>query len=118
VATYIPISSRVQLSAGRPAKSTNLRAVGRRDITDKEKAEQEERMAEVDLDMAEKHHITTETPIESSEPPMAPAKTTAAADDAKKDSDDDGGDDFGDDSDSSDDEHLFGGASKTIVAES
>jgi hypothetical protein len=58
VVTYIPIASRLLLTTGRPAKKNIPHPLERRPLTDQEKEEMEERMAEVDRDMAEKHHIT------------------------------------------------------------
>ena len=72
----------------------------------------EERMAEIDQDMAEKHHITKERSF-------LPSKQPAVTDRKEKDEDDDGEDDFGDDDDeNSEEEEVFGGGTKTIVAES
>ena len=112
VANYVPVASRVQLATGRPARNVASRSVERRPVTDKEQEEMEERMAEIDQDMAEKHHVTRERRRVVFEEPTT---ATGAAD--KKDGDDDGEDDFGDD-DSSSDEEVFGGGTKTIVAES
>ena len=55
VASYIPISSRVQLSTGRPLKkkSFNMK-IERRTMTNDEKREMEERVAEIDVDLEEK----------------------------------------------------------------
>lgn len=112
-ATYIPLASRVQLSTGRPAKSNSLRKVEHRPLSDREQEEMEERMAEVDHDLAEKHHIT--------EHPAKKRRTNGGdgrlAGEKKADSDDDGEDDFGD-SDSEEEEEVFGAGAKTIVAES
>jgi RNA polymerase II-associated factor 1 len=54
VASYVPISSRVQLSTGRPLKkkSFNMK-IERRNMTDDEKLELDERVAEIDLDIEE-----------------------------------------------------------------
>ena len=54
-ALYTPISSRVQLSNGRPLRKNNYTMnITRRDMTDDDKAEVEERLAEVDADIEEK----------------------------------------------------------------
>jgi hypothetical protein len=74
-------------------------------------------MAEVDQDMAEKHHIVKNAPPK----PLAASVNAIVAPNSseKRDSDGDGEGDFGDEDDSdSDDEQLFGGGTKTIVAES
>jgi Paf1 len=111
IASYIPVASRVQLSTGRPSKSVTTHPVERRPVTDKEQADMEERMAEIDQDMAEKHHITKERSF-------LPSKQPAVTDRKEKDEDDDGEDDFGDDDDeNSEEEEVFGGGTKTIVAE-
>jgi hypothetical protein len=115
-AYYVPISSRVQLSTGRPGQSI-LQSVGRRPVSNQEQIEREERMAEVDQDMAEKHHIVKNAPPK----PLAASVNAIVAPNSseKRDSDGDGEGDFGDEDDSdSDDEQLFGGGTKTIVAES
>lgn len=120
-ARYLPISSRVALSTSRPVRNPGVRIIKRRPLTEQEQTEVEERMAEVDVEMAEKHGVEKEDRGKSfiggdglnvDEPP---AKKRAVA---AKDDDDDGEGDFGDDSESSsDDEALFGGGTKTIVAE-
>jgi len=123
VATYLPIASRVQLSTGRPARNGGIRLIRRRPLTQQEKDEMEERVAEVDRDLAEKHHVTSfDGKVQSTgqdkgkEDSFISGEGGGAA--AKKG--DDGEDDFGDDDDSSDsdDEALFGANTKTIVAES
>jgi hypothetical protein len=114
----VPLSSRVHLTTGRPVRGAGANLVTRRPVTDLERDELEERMAEVDEDMAEKHHVVRERYV-----PPAPTRNTAAAaasakDDAMNvDKNDDGDDDFGDDDSSEEDEAVFGGATKTIVAE-
>jgi hypothetical protein len=79
----------------------------------------EEKMAEVDLDMAEKHHVTKERLDEEAAETPATSSRNAPADgkkvSAKEGSSDD--DDFGDDVSSSGDEAVFGSGAKTIVAE-
>eukprot|EP00980_Cylindrotheca_fusiformis_P028126 scaffold22582_cov194-Cylindrotheca_fusiformis.AAC.4 len=95
-ATYLPISSRVQLSTGRPIKKKNYSMnVTRRPISQADKDEIDERRAEVDLDI--------EAKINASNPKSASAdgeKTTVGSDDSDSDDDD-----------------LLGNTSKTIVAE-
>jgi Paf1 len=53
MASYVPISSRVQLSTGRPLrkKSYNMK-IERRSMTDTEKLELDQRVAEIDADLA------------------------------------------------------------------
>ena len=54
-ASYTPISSRVQLSNGRPLRKKNYKMnVTRRPMTEEDKAEVYERVSEVDLDFEEK----------------------------------------------------------------
>ena len=53
-ATYLPISSRVSLSTGRPVKQQVTNEITRRPASEQEKREFEERTAEVDVDMAKK----------------------------------------------------------------
>lgn len=53
-ATYLPISSRVSLSTGRPVKQQVTNQITRRPASEQEKREFEERTAEVDVDMAKK----------------------------------------------------------------
>lgn len=112
IATYLPISSRVQLSTGRPARQGGVRLVRRRPLTQAETDEMEERAAEVNQDLAEKHHVQThayEVSGSKGDSVVAGGEGTDKADDGEGD--------FGDDDDSSDsgDEALFG--SKTIIAE-
>lgn len=123
VAYYIPIASRVQLSMGRPCSNVFLQPMERRKITEKEVSDLEERIAEVDQDMAEKHHIvSTSTRDRFSIGELTTNNLKGGADNYDKNrDDDDGDDDFGDDNDSDDDDDekaVFGGGSRTIVAES
>jgi hypothetical protein len=123
VATYVPLSSRVHLSTGRPIRGGGTNQVTRRPVTDQERDELEERMAEVDEDMAEKHHVVKERYV----PPVSTKRAAATAGTRKDDGvgikknddedEDEGEDDFGDDDSSDEDEAVFGGATKTIVAE-
>jgi hypothetical protein len=125
-ATYLPISSRVQLANGAPIAKGGIRQLYRRPRTAAELADAEERMAEVDADMSEKHHIRStryndnnnddddraivqETRGDAAATNNGSQKATTGEEDEM--------DDFGDD-DSSDsgDEALFG-TKKTIVAE-
>ncbi|KAL7574876.1 hypothetical protein ACA910_010710 [Epithemia clementina (nom. ined.)] len=110
-ASYIPISSRIQLSTGRPTKPV-LRSVRSRPETVQEQTEREHRVADVDLDMAEKHNIDQD---DDDDDDLHVTNTGNAVSASRND---DGEDDFGDDDDDDDsgDEALFGGAS-TIVAE-
>ena len=140
VARYLPISSRVQLSSGRPAvpggdlHNLPVRLVRRRPLSQKEQDDMEERMAEVDRDMAEKHGVETRArPTKRRKTSSAAAADAGedageshiqlgggggkAAKDSKDDGDDDGEGDFGDSDSDSDDEELFGGGTQTIVAE-
>lgn len=55
VATYLPISSRVQLSTGRPIKKKNYKmSIKRRAVNEEDREEMDERVAEVDLDVEER----------------------------------------------------------------
>jgi hypothetical protein len=55
IATYLPISSRVQLSTGRPLKKKNYNMIiSRRQMNDTDVRETEERIAEVDADVEER----------------------------------------------------------------
>jgi hypothetical protein len=114
VATYIPVASRVQLSTGRPVKNFVPCPVERRPMTDAERDEMEERVAEMDQDLAEKHHINKKNTHTSASAPATATMSKPAA----VEKDDDGEDDFGEDDSSDSDEEVFGGGSKTIVAES
>ena len=54
-ATYTPISSRVQLSNGRPQRKKNYKMnVARRPMNDEDRIEVDDKVAEVDLDIEEK----------------------------------------------------------------
>jgi hypothetical protein len=118
IATYVPLSSRVHLTTGRPVRGAGANLVTRRPVTDQERDELEERMAEVDEDMAEKHHVVRERYVPPAPTRKMAAAAAAAKDDAMNvDKNDDGDDDFGDDDSSEEDEAVFGGATKTIVAE-
>lgn len=60
-ALYTPIASRVQLSNGRPLKKKNFKMnVSRRAMNDDDKAQVNERLAEVDADVEEKLNGTTD----------------------------------------------------------
>ena len=103
--TYLPVASRVQLMTGRPAKKMAPHPLERRPLTEKEQEEMEERIAEVDSDMAEKHHISKKRrrvaddgSDDESDTHLAPPTKTAKSDDG----DDDGMNDYPD-SDSDDD---------------
>lgn len=63
VARYHPVSSRVQLSTGRPAfQEIGSRSILKRKLEDAEEEELEKSLAEVDADMAKKHQIEEEAP--------------------------------------------------------
>ncbi|CAJ1907107.1 unnamed protein product [Cylindrotheca closterium] len=60
VASYLPISSRVQLSGGRPIKKRNhIMNITRRAMTEDEKHEADERLTEVDYDVEQKLNPTS-----------------------------------------------------------
>lgn len=94
LATYLPISSRVQLSGGRPTKKRNhTMNITRRAMNDDEKQEADERLAEVDYDVDQK---------------LNPTSSSAAA----------GNNKMNVDSDSDSDDALLGNTGKkTIVAD-
>ena len=118
-ATYLPIASRVQLSSGRPVNDGGIRKVSRRARTLAEQNELEELQAEVDQDLAEKHHLGSTLRRRTASSKNSTINSDAAASTALADGDDGEGD-FGDDageSSDSDDEGLFGDTRKTIVAE-
>jgi RNA polymerase II-associated factor 1 len=123
-ATYLPISSRVQLSSSRPIEDGGIRRISRRELTITEQEEIEEGMAEVDADMAEKHHVSFNRPLYRSSTTIrantdggkGPARSYAHEGDDDDDQEEDFGDDNDDSSDSGD-EVLFGAAQKTIIAE-
>lgn len=103
IATYVPISSRVQLSTGRPIKKKNYTMnITRRPMNEADKEAIDERLAEVDIDIEERLNASN---------PSNPTETanSAAAESEKMQVD-------SDDSDS-DEDGLLGNASKTIVAE-
>jgi hypothetical protein len=112
VASYLPISSRLQLSTGRPVLRPTAQALARRSLTTTEQRELEERMAEVDRDMADKHHIVARVP-------QPRAQKQQEDEDASEKEEDDGEGDFGDEDSDSENEGVFGtGGTKTIVADS
>jgi Paf1 len=137
VITYLPVSSRVQLSRGRPVRAPGgYCLVSKRPLTDDEVTEREERAAEVDPELSEKHGIplggggggagylnrsrkrAKATPSNGNDD-LGGAKAGsnhASKSNGKDDGDEE--DDFGDDDSSdSEDETMFGSAAKTIVAE-
>jgi len=57
IATYHPISSRVQLSSGRPLNEKSRRKIMKRSCTQQEIDEMEGRLAEIDADLADKHGL-------------------------------------------------------------
>lgn len=91
LATYLPLPSRVQLSTGRPLREVVYRRVERRLADPDEEAQEEERKADLGANEASK--------------PASQSNSKA------------GEDDFGDDDDDDDDEAMFGGGTKTIVAQ-
>jgi RNA polymerase II-associated factor 1 len=111
IAMYIPVASRVQLSTGRPVKNPVPRTVNRRPIMEEERLEMEKRMAEIDKDMAEKHHLEMKRSVSEDRN----QKSYENRQTVEQEYEDDGEDDFGDDSDS--EEEVFGGGTKTIVAD-
>lgn len=101
-ASYIPISSRVQLSLGRPLQKKNfIMKVFRRSRNEDDQAEVDERMAEVDVDVEER--IKGQQQRQTKNDDKKPV--------GKEDSDDD------DDDDDSDHGESFVNPAKTIVAE-
>ncbi len=96
-ATYLPISSRVQLSSGRPSskKQTYQLAISRRGLNNDEREDIRQRMAEVDLDIA---NGTTTQPGEAQQQPQV-------------DHDDDGHDE-----EEEDEDHDHGMSNDTIMA--
>lgn len=136
VITYLPVSSRVQLSRGRPVRAPGgYCLVSKRPLTEDEVTEREERAAEVDAELSEKHGIplggggggyrlqsrkrAKTTPGNGDD--LSGTKTDSGNASRSNGKDDgDGEDDFGDDDDDSsdsEDETMFGTAAKTIVAE-
>lgn len=141
VTTYLPLSSRVQLSTGRPVKRKMLRPVARRSKGEADYADMKERIAEVDYDVAKKLGESSGTNRRQSETFLTTgnAENSDKKDDkaARSDSDDnDKGDDAmvidgdkpaaattqkklnvsDDDYDSDDAEETFGGLNQTIIA--
>lgn len=100
VATYLPISSRVQLSAGRPIKKrTQVMKITRRRMNEEEQQEADEQLAEVDYDVEKKLDANRPTPTTT---------TTDASNKMNVDEDSDS---------DSDDDGLLGNTAKTIVAD-
>lgn len=104
VATYLPISSRVQLSIGRPLKKKNYSMnISRRSMNEDDKREIDERLAEVDVDIEERLQKEMMNGHDD--------KSNRSADQEEKmqvEEDDDG---------ESEEDGFPGNASKTIVAE-
>ena len=111
VATYLPISSRVQLSTGRPLKKKNYNMnITRRPMNENDKREIDERLAEVDVDIEERLQK------ESMNGSNIGLQQSNSVDQNEKTMQVDKSD--GDDDDSgSDDDGFPGNATKTIVAE-
>ena len=114
VATYLPISSRVQLSTGRPLKKKNYSMnITRRPMNENDKREIDERLAEVDVDIEER--LQKESMNDSS---TIGQQQSNSVDQNEKTMQVDKSDDDDDDDDSGSDEDGFpGNATKTIVAE-
>jgi Paf1 len=117
VAYYIPIASRVQLSMGRPCPSAFLQPVERRKLTEKESTDIEERIAEVDQDMAEKHHITITSKYPTTGQSAMQETSNSRDASGKGDGTNNSGDINDDDSDA-DGREVFGSGAYSIVAES
>lgn len=127
VSSYLPVSSRVMLSTGRPAKRRALRKVARQPRSAADLEEIKEQKAEVDIDTALELGSTAGTRRGSTNQSFM----TSGAEKDDDDGDDDGLDDSdgmedkpaaaaakdSDSDDDSDGEATFGGM-KTIVAES
>jgi Paf1 len=134
IAHYIPIASRVQLTMGRPTIESFVQPLTYRPLTDLEISDCEERMAEIDEDMAEKHHVggmkgsNLSNTATTSAPPsrslrMDRSSVEKKTTDTNHGNDDvDGENDFGDDDDDDDDSNaatndkVFGNGAPTIVA--
>ena len=117
VAYYIPIASRVQLSMGRPCPNAFLQPMEGRALSEKEISDVEERIAEVDQDMAEKHHIT----VRAKYPTIHKSSNGTVSDPTDaRDADDgvDNSNDVNDNDSNADDKEVFGNGSYTIIAES
>lgn len=100
VASYLPLPSRVQLSTGRPLREILYRGVNRRELTDEEVKEEEERMAEINEELAEKYNLTkTVKPSARAYSDATANGTSGAPPTTKRRTIEDGEDDFGDDDD-------------------
>ena len=116
MARYVPIASRVNLSMGRPVKRSAVRRVGRRPVTAEELAEEEQRRAEVDEDLAQKHDLPSHS--DEGERVANGNHSSRTTINSKGNDSDEGVDDFGDDDDDeSVDEEVFGAGTKATVAE-
>ena len=123
--SYLPVSSRVQLSTGRPVKRRTLRKVARQAHAAADLEEIKEQMAEVDYDIAQE--IGSSAGYRRGSTSQSFMTSAVDKDDHKSDSDGMDEDkpataaaankDSDSDDDDSDDEATFGGM-KTIVAES
>lgn len=125
---YIPLASRVSLSTGRPPyKTTNVssvRLVKRRALTYEENVAIEEQIADMDIDLAEKHHSLVSKNTRATRGSNSKNENTFSPFvDRKKSTNndfDDGEDDEDaageDESEDSDDNEVFGSGTKTIVA--
>jgi hypothetical protein len=115
IAKYLPLPTRVQLSTGRPLREKKFRNIGRRDLTEDEMAEEEQKKADLDEDLADKSLLpkqpspppdtttTAATTATTSTSPATNNKETGPSTRATAPiNDEDGEDEFGDDDDSSD----------------
>ena len=80
IASYHPITSRIQLSSGRPSDETGSRRVTKRALTDEEKADIEEQLAQVDADLAEKYGTNEQMDEDISQHPKSQFPTFGDAD--------------------------------------
>ena len=136
VTTYLPLSSRVQLSTGRPVKRRTLRPVARRAKGKADMEEIKERMAEVDYDVAKELDESGALTRRQSATFMGDAAADKEVDYGSSEDSDDSSNAGGkkkkahdskptankmstldDDDDESSDEEVFGGMTQTIVAE-
>jgi RNA polymerase II-associated factor 1 len=89
VASYLPISSRVNLSTGRPIKKKNYNMkITRRPMNEEDKNEMDERLAEVDADIEER--LNQSNPVLTSTTKNDTALSNKMQVDSDDDSDEDG----------------------------
>lgn len=125
VARYLPVASRVQLSRGRPIRAPGgFCFLSRRSLTSDERLDLEERAAEVNSALAEKHGVLRRGFNSTSK--RSKISASAANDDevgfmapksTARDGEDEEDDDFGDDSSDSSDDALFGSGPKAVETE-